>query len=237
MAGGIYFILNKITGKRYIGSTNNFDKRKHNHFRALEKGIHRNYKLQCSANKYGINNFEFGVFKTLHILTSDNLTHQEQKYLDKYKTYERYMGYNICREANNLTSKPRRQATIEKQRKTFLAKNFHHSQYTKDLLSNIFKGRKPTKKALINIRKANAITTANLDYVSIGKKCSKTKLANRKKYSKTIIKVLTPNMKVITIRHLTLFCEKHGLMVHCFSRIINGKRLQYKGYYFIQKIK
>jgi len=70
---GVYLIFNKVNFHFYIGSTiAPFYKRKSEHKRSLEKGIHHSQYLQNSWNKYGAENFAFLPFyildrKTCHI--------------------------------------------------------------------------------------------------------------------------------------------------------------------------
>jgi len=57
----IYVIENKISGKFYIGRTNNPSMRRRGHFSELRRGIHGNPRLQASFNKHGEEAFEFRV--------------------------------------------------------------------------------------------------------------------------------------------------------------------------------
>lgn len=61
MNSGIYKITNSITGDFYIGSTNNFNKRRWEHFNGLKKNKHCNKHLQYSFNKHKIDNFKFEI--------------------------------------------------------------------------------------------------------------------------------------------------------------------------------
>lgn len=58
---GIYKIVNKATGTCYVGQSQRIKKRVKEHFRLLRKGIHPNPKLQNAYNKYGADEFEWGV--------------------------------------------------------------------------------------------------------------------------------------------------------------------------------
>ena len=60
---GIYIITNLINGKRYIGSAKNLRKRLYDHVWDLDKKIHPNNYLQNSWNKYGKDNFEYGILE------------------------------------------------------------------------------------------------------------------------------------------------------------------------------
>lgn len=55
---GIYAIINRSSGKVYIGQSRNILKRISDHFNLLEKGKHPNPKLQNSFNKWGRSAFE-----------------------------------------------------------------------------------------------------------------------------------------------------------------------------------
>lgn len=57
--GCIYLIINIINNKFYIGSSNNFNRRKKEHLNQLECNTHFNKYLQSSYNKYGKSNFIF----------------------------------------------------------------------------------------------------------------------------------------------------------------------------------
>lgn len=87
---GIYKIINKINGKYYVGSTNNFNKRWYNHKRDLKKSIHKTKHLQSAWNKYGEENFIFQIIETTEIV---DLLAVEQKYLNIAKK-EQSICYN-----------------------------------------------------------------------------------------------------------------------------------------------
>jgi group I intron endonuclease len=61
MLNFIYLIENKISGRFYVGRTNNPAARKRSHFSELQRGVHGNPKLQNSFNKHGKEAFEFSV--------------------------------------------------------------------------------------------------------------------------------------------------------------------------------
>lgn len=58
---GIYVIINKINGKRYIGQSVDINNRFIRHRYHLNKGIHANDHLQRAWDKYGSSNFEFKI--------------------------------------------------------------------------------------------------------------------------------------------------------------------------------
>lgn len=77
---GIYKIVNKIDGKYYVGSTNNFQKRwKSGHKLPLIENRHENSKLQNAWNKHGPENFDCQLVESVEV---EKLLEVEQKYLD-----------------------------------------------------------------------------------------------------------------------------------------------------------
>lgn len=61
MTSGIYTITNLITGKQYIGSSANIEKRFIAHKNTLCEKSHGNYALEADWKKYGKSNFEFSI--------------------------------------------------------------------------------------------------------------------------------------------------------------------------------
>lgn len=59
----VYVIKNIVNSQVYIGSTNNYSKRKSTHLRTLRQGIHHSPPLQRSWDKYGENNFTFEIIE------------------------------------------------------------------------------------------------------------------------------------------------------------------------------
>jgi len=57
----VYSILNKVNNRIYIGSTNNYIARKHEHFGSLRNGKHHNRFLQSDFKIYGEKAFVFEV--------------------------------------------------------------------------------------------------------------------------------------------------------------------------------
>lgn len=93
----IYKILNKINGKFYIGSANDYKKRWYQHKSALKTNSHDNNYLQNAWNKYGEENFEWIILE--RNIDEDIKYNVEQKYLDKLNPFPPF-GYNIAKIAN-----------------------------------------------------------------------------------------------------------------------------------------
>ena len=58
---GIYYLKNKVTGKIYIGSSNDIGSRISKHFSQLRKGNHPNNNMLKDYIAYGEDSFTFGV--------------------------------------------------------------------------------------------------------------------------------------------------------------------------------
>lgn len=100
---GVYWIKNKLNGKLYIGSASCITKRRdksgfltrfRTHFYTLQENKHKNIILQNSWNIHGYLNFEF---KILEFCDGEECLNRELYYLNKFKSYEREFGYNICK--------------------------------------------------------------------------------------------------------------------------------------------
>lgn len=89
---GIYQILHKSSGRRYIGSSINVSKRLSHHKNRLVRGLHANDYLQKTFDKYGIEDFEFQF-----IVQCDqkDLESYEQLVINGYKTNLRDFGFNL----------------------------------------------------------------------------------------------------------------------------------------------
>ena len=92
MKAYIYFIINKITGERYVGQTTNFVRRKNEHLSQLKDKTHINKKLQNAWNKYGANNFIVEKIQYDNI-SKEELNNEEIKYIKQYDSYNN--GYNL----------------------------------------------------------------------------------------------------------------------------------------------
>lgn len=77
--------------KKYIGLTNNIQRRRNRHFTDLRCGRHDNSFLQKEVDIYGLNNFSFEEIYSGDI-TSEEISKLEEYYIDLYDSY--YNGYN-----------------------------------------------------------------------------------------------------------------------------------------------
>ena len=79
MLSGVYVITCLANQRFYIGSSNNFERRKKEHLRSLRKGCHSNKHLQRCFDKYGEENFLMELF---HEAPDSCSLQLEQEYLD-----------------------------------------------------------------------------------------------------------------------------------------------------------
>lgn len=84
---GIYAIVHKETGKRYVGSSDNIRRRLRKHKRDLERGVHDNSYLQKAWNKYGPNEFRAEIIELCPV---SELLIQEQQHIDSKG------DFNLC---------------------------------------------------------------------------------------------------------------------------------------------
>jgi group I intron endonuclease len=81
---GIYAIVCKTTGKRYVGQTAiSFASRKRKHIKLLEDGKHHSPKLQNAYNKYGRAQFSFVILERIDASNKVRLNKREQHYMNR----------------------------------------------------------------------------------------------------------------------------------------------------------
>lgn len=92
---GIYSIVNKVNGKRYIGSSKSVYYRwAQGHLPQLRDGNHYNNHLQNAWNKYGDQSF---LFEVTEECPETVLLEREGYWIEHYKSWEREHGYNLTR--------------------------------------------------------------------------------------------------------------------------------------------
>ena len=70
MVGYVYRITNIQTQKTYVGITEDFERRKKQHIKALNNNTHHSPKLQEAWNRWGESNFEWlDLFKSANMTT------------------------------------------------------------------------------------------------------------------------------------------------------------------------
>ena len=90
---GIYKITNKLSGKTYIGQSNDIERR-------LKEHKHKkDIPVEMAIQKYGVENF---IFEVLEECAIDELDEKEKYYINLYNTY-RGNGYN-CNEGGGCSN-------------------------------------------------------------------------------------------------------------------------------------
>ena len=130
---GIYEIENKKTGKKYIGSSHNIEKRFYQHKNDMKNGKHANIHLQREYDKYGLESFKFNI---LEECCKENTKQIEQKYLDRIFEIDNcfLLYYNIGKKSeggDNLTSNPKRSEIIDKIKKGIMKRYVNESEEDK----------------------------------------------------------------------------------------------------------
>src|SRR3990167_6377015 len=103
---GIYEIRNKVTHKRYVGSTINLVRRREQHWTHLRNGIHCNLYLQSSWDKHGESAFEFRIIGKCY---PERLIELEQEVIDHLKP-----EYNLAKVAGSSLGIKRTEETRRK---------------------------------------------------------------------------------------------------------------------------
>ena len=119
MKTGIYKIFNTSTGKSYVGSAVDIDRRWADHKKLLKQGNHHSKKLQNSWLKHGQECFEFSVIEI--VLSKTDLIPREQHWIDALKC-SGPLGYNISPTAFSLLGFRHSEESIEKCRVAKLGK-------------------------------------------------------------------------------------------------------------------
>ncbi|MEK6885003.1 MAG: GIY-YIG nuclease family protein [Nanoarchaeota archaeon] len=126
---GIYKITNLITNKFYIGGSITVKQRLSSHKSMLRGNKHSNPYLQNAFNFYGEINFKFEI---LEYCNKDKVLEREQIWLDWCKPFAPNNGYNIVKIAGSQLG-------------------LAHTQKTKDLISNMHKGKPKTKEHVAKV--------------------------------------------------------------------------------------
>ena len=86
--GHIYAIKNLVTEKFYVGQTINLKRRRRQHFKNLQRGVHKGTKLLRSYNVHG----EVFVFGVIESVSREKLNERETYWIKKFDSVDN--GYN-----------------------------------------------------------------------------------------------------------------------------------------------
>ena len=140
---GIYKILNRTTGKFYVGSSSrSIEGRWIEHLSDLRRNSHYNPRLQRAWNKYGEEDFDFIVLE--EVKDKKQVVVREQYYLDYYTCYNKKIGYNICPVANSTLGYIHKEETKRKISKALKGREI--SEETRNKMSKAVKKRPPVSE-------------------------------------------------------------------------------------------
>jgi len=155
MTTGIYTIINKNNNKRYIGSSNNIEKRLKYHKSLLKNNKHYNKHLQSSFNI----NLDYFIFNILEICDIKDLLLREKYFMDFFNTLDPSCGFNKAPNPNFGTRGLKwSQESRDKLSKTLIKNylsgvraptSFTHSDEAKSLISKAGIGRVPINRRSI----------------------------------------------------------------------------------------
>ena len=138
---GVYTITNTKNGKVYIGGAVDFYDRFRLHIADLLKNKHFNPHLQNAVNKYGLESFEFEIWKEYPIEIAFKM---ETYWIETFDSTNRKYGYNINKYPTRLGA-VLTQKTKDKISNSLLGTVL--SQETKDRISE----SNPLKRAVIQL--------------------------------------------------------------------------------------
>jgi len=133
----VYSILNTCNYKRYIGSTNDFKRRKREHISGLNKDDHYNKHLQRAWKYYGEEYFEFDIIEEVN---EENRDIREEFWIDYFNSYKSEFGYNMAQYPEIFSNYEWSDQQREAQRKRKLGISL--SEEHKGKISNALKGIK-----------------------------------------------------------------------------------------------
>jgi group I intron endonuclease len=198
MKSGIYYIINTINNKCYIGSSCNLTCRQKSHWKLLRNNNHPNIHLQNAWNKYGEHVFKFEIVDEID---ENDLLKIENEYLKIAKIFP-FSFYNI---SYNSTS---------------FHKGLKHSDDTKQLLRKLQFGKNKGSDNPFFGKRHSIYTKMKIGVASVGRRPS----LDKKIYIFENVKT-NERFKGTQSDFRTKYNFGKGGHV---SSIINGKRKTYK---------
>lgn len=177
---GVYCWRNRVTGKRYIGSSStSIVARLRSYQKVFRAGRCHNRYLQRSWNKYGSGAFTFSI---LERCSPELCIVREQHWIDFYQSADRLHGYNLSPTAGSVRGMKfgPRSAEQRSQIASRMLGNQHflgrtHTAETRAKLSTICTGRRKSPEAVRKVaeslrgRKLSAVVRAKMSIAQIGR--------------------------------------------------------------------
>lgn len=230
----IYGILNKLNGKQYVGSTNNYYKRKQLHLKRLATNVHHSYHLQNSWNKHGEKMFDFIILEKVD--QQIDLIEREQWWIDNSNS-----NYNICRIAGSSLGVKRTEATKEKIRQRNLG--LKHPDWRNKIKSiaqggenHWTKNKKFSENAKKNMSNAQKELFKNgYKHPRLGLKETKEQIEKKRIRASKIVLQFDLNGEFIKEYKSAKEASSYGFIASSISQCIMNKRKTHKN--FIWKLK
>lgn len=144
----IYMYTNKINWKRYVGQTNDFNRRHKEHISSSyneKRKYQYNYPFHRAIRKYGIENFKIQILAE-NILTQEKMNEYEIFFIKRYNTLaNNKKGYNVASgglNGNAFAGKTEEEMNEWKQKISEAHKGKNHCEETKQKISESHKGKK-----------------------------------------------------------------------------------------------
>jgi group I intron endonuclease len=163
MKSGIYEIVNRLNGKKYVGSSHDVEKRILTHKSKLRCNTHVNKHLQNSYNKHGVDNFDFNI---IEICPIDDLTDRETHHLSLVKesynireVVDSNLGLKMSEETKRKISEANRGKKLTDEHKKRLSEALKNKPMSSESIlkmKNTLTGRKLTEEHKKNISKNHA---------------------------------------------------------------------------------
>jgi len=176
---GIYFIVNLINDKIYVGSATSFYSRFATHKSQLNSNSHQNKHLQSAWNKYGANAFDFIVIES--VVDLNKLIAIEQLWINATNCCDPNIGYNLCPTAGNSSgfkhseetkqdlSKQKTGTKLSKERAEFFSTYWIDRKQSDEHIAKRFASRdgwKHTEEAKAKVSKGNSGKTRTKEHVA-----------------------------------------------------------------------
>jgi group I intron endonuclease len=91
---GVYCWVNKVNGKRYVGSAQDVQRRRAEYLNAFAKGKCHNKHFLFAWQKYGKESF---IFVVLEKCPEESLAERETRWIAHFDSTDPEKGYNICK--------------------------------------------------------------------------------------------------------------------------------------------
>jgi group I intron endonuclease len=154
----VYVIKNLLSGKVYVGCTNDVQQRKRAHVSDLNRKKHGSYRLQKDWDKQVKEDFEM-ITVECDIKTESEALNREQFWMDYYKSYEEGSGYNISPTAGTTLGRRHREESRRKMSESHSGKKLSVDHRRKQ--STALKGYVKSKEHQDKITEATRERTAD----------------------------------------------------------------------------